>query len=222
MNKRQLQQTLREMGIEYPPDATHANLMEILDRENQTQWMKSAAGRVIKISKKSGPLPPGPEKSGPKSPGTAKTHLLSAKPSRAGAGAFRTSYPNLEKATQPDAPQAGSLISEPRRSNSTPTPIFDPTRDLEKYALKRASGVCDLCETSVGKAGQKLKAFLFTEQPGRPPTVKNVAALCPGCFSRIQSEGLGSAIKLLKRKARSRINANPKISHRNQKKITTK
>ena len=55
MEKRQLQQMLREMGVPYPPDATEATLVEILKRENQKQWTKASKSRAVKIKKKSEP-----------------------------------------------------------------------------------------------------------------------------------------------------------------------
>jgi hypothetical protein len=66
MEKRQLLQMLREMGVPYPPDATEATLVEILKRENQKQWTKASKSRAVKIKKKTAPKPAQTETAGSK------------------------------------------------------------------------------------------------------------------------------------------------------------
>lgn len=48
MEKKQLQEMLREMGVAYPTDATRETLMEILKEENHRQWLKSSVARIVR------------------------------------------------------------------------------------------------------------------------------------------------------------------------------
>jgi hypothetical protein len=201
LSKKQLQETLREMGIDFPADAGRDDLKAILDRANQEQWLKAAhrntagrQGRVIrrrggrrqKSEKEKAPRPV--SASGPKSPPSSVSKPLQ-----------RSLHQKIERTAATASPR---LPKE-----HLPSRIFDRTTDLEAYALERADGICDLCGRRPDKDGDgrplPLKPCFFMEPPdGRPHTTKTVAALCSECCERIGTSPALCDLKVLKRKAR--------------------
>jgi uncharacterized protein YlaI len=74
MEKKQLQQMLREMGVAYPADATPETLAEILKEENHRQWLKSSAARIVRKRREgAAPSTEKPKPHPPRRPGAKPT-----------------------------------------------------------------------------------------------------------------------------------------------------
>jgi hypothetical protein len=196
MTKRQLQETLREMGIHFPSDASREDLEQLLDQANQRLWLKAAqndsAAKLGRVIRRRGRQP----RQSVEKIGTSKDGVAKVEPHRPLIRLKRVETPPPAKKVW-----AGSQKAEPGRQENAH--VFDKTRDLEAHALQRAAGVCDLC----GQKPGRLRPFYLTDpsQP-KPPTVKTVAALCPPCLERAGAGLSLSDLKTLKRKARqSRI-----------------
>ena len=82
--------------------------------------------------------------------------------------------------------------------------ITVPERDVLKSVTRRAGNCCELCEDANGP--DRLAPFYLTPlDEGGTETVKNIVALCPECFVKMQASDRPHEYKLLIRKARSRI-----------------
>lgn len=212
LSKKQLQETLRQMGIDYPSTASKEDLIKRLEQENQNQWMRaanagnaSARKRILRkkgvpVEPASGEVQPGAliDKHPPRDPAPVrqpKKQVLNQRPIR--------KMETMAHSLEPDVP------------DETSPPIIRSAKELEEYALKRADGVCDLCETTIKKQEAPLTACIFMDPPaGKPRTAKEVVALCSDCFNRVQSQHLPKDIKILKRKARQKRIREVKISKR--------
>jgi hypothetical protein len=190
MGKRQLQDMLREMGVPYPSDATEETLAEILKNENRKQWMKSSASRGVKIKKKNEPKPHEAQRTAPKPVRGVKTESIFKRPIQR-VGHKATSHRLIQKESHP--PEA-----------SAP----EPQKELEKLSPAEAAGICDLCEKSAHESAAKLTAYSFSDQVAS----RNLVALCPDCLAKVKTQGAGKDIRVLKRKARKRANANLQVS----------
>jgi len=196
MTKKQLQETLREMGIDFPAQASREDLALLLDQANQRLWLKAAhnhsTGKLGQVIRRRGRKPRQPaEKSG-----TPGSQIARVEPHRP-----------LIRLKRVETPRPARKVSaedqKPEGEAQEKAQIFDRTRGLEAYALQRAAGECDLC----GQKPGRLRPFYLTDpsQP-KPPTIKTVAALCPSCHERAGSGLSLTDLKTLKRKARqSRI-----------------
>lgn len=200
LNRKQLMETLREMGVAFPTDAGRDELLAILEAANQRQWLKAARNQATarrgQIIRRRRDLPQGKAE-----------NAAASTPAEDAAGSSPSPAPALEIAMP-------SEVELPPRPNFHPTPkervpasIYDRTQNLEATALKRADGVCELCDQrpkpGIGDAPGGLKACYFIDPPeGNPRTAKTVAALCPDCYDRITQGPTSAELKLLKRKAR--------------------
>jgi hypothetical protein len=202
MEKRQLQQMLREMGVSFPPDATEATLVEILKRENQKQWTKASKSRVVKIKKKTEPK-------------RDKTETAGSKPIRS----FPKTNPVFKRPIQRVEHKLASPVMirkepsnalEPSREPQIPgAPAFDPSENSGEPSPAGTSGCCDLCEKSDPASDTTLTAYSFADQV----TSKNTVFLCPDCISKVRDQADGREIRSLKRKARKRANSKLQISY---------
>jgi hypothetical protein len=103
----------------------------------------------------------------------------------------------------------------PGHSGDSVPPVVQTAKEVEAYALKRADGICELCDTPIKAVGGRLTACLFVDLPeGKNPTTKDMAVLCPGCADRVHSQHLSRDIKILKRKARRKRISEVQISIR--------
>lgn len=203
-NKKQVEATLRQMGVQFSPDASKEELIKTLQHENQRQWMKLAENKKV-LRRKSRSReqdecrPPSVEEPQPtKAPATRRPHRSSE----------RTSDYRAKNHRSADERKPGRIPAE----NSPPPdqpgkPVVHSAQYLENYAFERAHDVCELCDTPATQCTGRLRACFFNDPPGgKPRTAKDVAALCPDCLARFQSKPLSKDIKILKRKARrSRI-----------------
>jgi hypothetical protein len=189
LNKSQLQEMLREMGIKYTADATKAQLAEILQETHHSNWLRSASnaekGTTVRNRRK-----------------LANAHretVASVKPEKA---AERTDYkksdpakPRHNKRIPTGNPKSGKL-------SFTAENIFDPTVDLENKAMKRSGGKCELCGERQNK-DRSLKTCFYIDPPeGVNRTAKHIAALCTDCYEKIAARKLPEPIKSLKKKLR--------------------
>ncbi|MFH0726873.1 MAG: hypothetical protein V2B19_11080 [Pseudomonadota bacterium] len=212
LNKKQLQETLRQMGIGYPPSASKEDLLKSLQRENQNQWIRLAdnGGSVHSkriVRKKSG-----------------RIEAVSVEPQqgeRIDKHSQRNAppIPRIEKRVQRRDPIRKTewleLKPEPDSSGNSSPPVVQSAKELKEYALKRADGICELCDTPINGAEDRLMACFFIDpSEGRNRTAKEVAALCPDCVNRVQTQHLSKDIKILKRKARRKRISEVKISIR--------
>jgi hypothetical protein len=107
------------------------------------------------------------------------------------------------------------LKPEPEPSGNSNPPVVQSPKELENYALTRADGICELCDTPAKEGEDRLTVCYFIDPfEGKSRTSKEVAALCPDCFDRVQSQHLSRDIKILKRKARRKRISEVKISIR--------
>jgi hypothetical protein len=212
LNKKQLQETLRQMGIDYSPTASKEDLLKSLQLENQNQWMRLANGdrsfrskRILR--RKGGSIKPvsGEAHNGERIDTTPHRNTPVTRQSEK-----RSPYPEPIRKME-----LAELKPELELPGAASPPSFQSAKELEDYALKRANGVCDLCEIRIKETEDRLTACFFMDPPeGRQRTAKEVAALCPDCFNRVQSERLPKDIKILKRKARQKRIREVKISMR--------
>ena len=202
MEKRQLLQMLREMGVPYPPDATEATLVEILKSENQKQWTKASKSRVVKIKKKTEPEPDKTETAGSKPiRRLPKTNPVFKRPIQR----VDHKVPSLGTIRK-----ASSKTLDPSREPQIPgDPAFDPSMNSGEPSPAGAAGTCDLCEQSAHASGTTLTAYAFADQV----TSKNTVFLCPDCISKVKNQADGREIRILKRKARKRANSMLQISY---------
>jgi hypothetical protein len=203
LTRKQLQATLREMGIDFPADACREDLQALLDQANQRQWLKAAHGTAAekrgRIVRRRDRTREGPTREivSAKSPAPARTE-----PSR--------STIRLRRVASPPAAEAGKDVTAGRKARGEESEqTLVRSRNVEAYALQRANGVCDLCGMTAGIGSDErtggLRPF-FLNDPSQPPTVKTVTALCPDCLERMRTAPELSDLKALKRKARqSRI-----------------
>ncbi len=215
-NKQQLRQTLREMRADYPTDATEDELKSILERENDLLWLKQAQGagprmKARVIRKRREPRDRNVQESDDSpTEGNARKKTDPArrppplKTKRKREPALRKRPPG------PSEPDVALVEPAPEREDHSSEPIFHPGKDVDGYALRRANGVCDLCETHVEKGSNEnsagLSAHYFGESKGgEARTIKTVAALCPACLTRILDAPRPADIKKLTRKARGKL-----------------
>lgn len=208
LNKKQLQETLRQMGIDYPSSASKEDLIKRLEHENQNQWMRAAnagnaSARKRILRKKGGPVEP--------ASGEAQREALTDKHPFLAPSPVRQPKKQVLKDRPVRKTESIALPPDSELPGETSPPVIRSAKELEAYALKRADGVCDLCETTINS----LTACFFMDPPaGKPRTAKEVVALCSDCFNRVSSQHLSKDIKLLKRKARQKRIREVKISKR--------
>jgi hypothetical protein len=212
LNKKQLQEILRQMGIDYSPTASKEDLIKRLQLENQNQWMRSAGdggafggNRILR--RKSGSIEP-------VSGDPQRRERVDTSPHRDAPAARmppkRVPYEEPARETE-----SAWLRPDPELPGVTRPPVFQSAQEIESYALRRANGVCDLCETRIKESEARLTACFFMDPPeGKHGTIKEVAALCSTCFDRVQSQHLTKDIKILKRKARRKRISEVKIFKR--------
>jgi len=216
LTRRQLLQTLREMGVNYPADANEDELKQILERENSRRWLERAQ-RVAKDGRQV------IRKRRPKQAPTAdSTGQMPAIGRRSAAPDPVGRYSEPGKSGRPEAamPQKPEPVA-PESDSAIPAhdPTFDPIRDVDALVLRRATGVCELCEMTVpvDRSGSQagLRPFFFDpSQADAVRTLKNVAALCPDCVARVRA-GLDTAdSKKLRRMSRRKIISKVIVSKR--------
>lgn|GEM_PF-6212518 len=216
LTRRQLRQTLREMGVHYPADANEDELKQILERENSRRWLERARqvtkeGRQVIRKRRPGHAPD--DDSTGQMPAIGRR---SAAPDPVG----RNSEPG--SSGRPDAAmrqKPGPVASDPDSDIPAHNPTFDPIRDVDALVLRRAAGVCELCEMTVpvDRSGSQagLRPFSFDQsQADAVRTLKNVAALCPDCVALVRA-GLDTAdSKKLRRMSRRKIISKVIVSKR--------
>lgn len=212
LNKKQLQEILRQMRIDYPPTASKEDLLKSLQRENRNQWMqlasngKSAQSKRV-LRKKSGNIEPASTKPQP-------GERIDTPPPRK-APPIRPPENRVERREPVRKTEWVDLKPEPDSSGNVTPPVVQSAKELENYALTRADGICELCDTPEKEAEDGLTVCYFIDPlEGKSRTAKEVAVLCPVCFDRVQSQHLSRDIKILKRKARRKRISEVKISIR--------
>lgn len=187
MDRRQLQEMLREMRVSFSPEATEAELAELLRQENRRQWAKASALREVKTRKKSEKDHVAPPLQPPTSRG------LRPKPGpTAPTGRKLTHRGMIQK--RPAAPRT----PQPAARQSPGGPV-----------LPEAAEACDLCAKSSREPGGALSAYSFSDQPA----LRNTVFLCPGCTEAVKAQKDGGDIRALKRKARRRADARLQVSY---------
>jgi 5-methylcytosine-specific restriction protein A len=98
--------------------------------------------------------------------------------------------------------RARNSSSKPGKRAATTT-SYQRSPVVKAYVLKRANGVCELCEQSAPfnkKNGEPYLEVHHVKQlaDGGDDTIENAVALCPNCHRRVHSQGLESEIKKLK------------------------
>lgn len=204
-NKKQVEATLRQLGVPFSPDASKEELLRTLQHENQRQWMKLAENK--RVLRRKGPCrdqnecrPPSAEQPPViQTPDPRRPHRPSGRTPDIRTGRPR---PRFEKKTER---KPAENIPDPTDQPSNP--LVHSVQYLENYAFERAHDICELCDTPAKQCAGRLTAFFFNDRPdGKPRTTKDVAVLCPDCLTRFQSNPVSKDIKILKRKARrSRI-----------------
>ena len=204
LNKQQLHAALRELGVAFPAEANRAELQEILDLENHRRWLKRAhlqseqGLRIIRKKHNRRSLTIDKPQKGPKAAIETKSSSVSRR------GPELKDKPKDNVRPVPPAPETDETQTE--KPEYTHTSV-KRTKDAKASALRRAGGICELCERPA--AGNKdfgpvnLEPCFFGDlQSEEAATNKNVAALCPDCATRLLSERLPADIKKLKRQTR--------------------
>lgn len=205
LTKQQLQETLREMGVENIADLTLEELKATLQKENRRRWLQAAglgAGRregrlVRRRARAKTPELPADEAAPPATATTAKTP---------------------ERPPRPDRPLAREPFMRGRargamaRPKAAPVdaPIFDRSKDVEAIVLRRAGGFCELCDRPedafAANDGPGLQPYFFGDgAAGELKRIKTMAAVCPACLTRLRTEALPNDLKKLKRQARRKL-----------------
>jgi len=190
-------------------DGTEADLQRALQKENQRQWLlaaKSAGrqpGRIIR-KRRTGQSAAAPE----------ARHLKDPVRDRTASAERSTGRPIDQRPPRKSAPPKPAPVSagpQTRQGAQSPRPpVFDRTQNVAQMALRRAAGVCDLCDRRAAAddaAGScKLEAYRFAApRADEAVTIKNVAALCPECLKRVGAGCLPADAKKLARRARSKL-----------------
>lgn len=211
LNKKQLQETLRQMGIAYPSTASKEDLIERLEQENRNQWMRSANSGKASVGKRV------LRKKG------ERIEPASGEPKQGnGVDPHRPRDIPSDRRPERQVPKQALIrkmeVIDPEPGPDLPGktgPVIPSEKELERYALRRADGVCDLCETATQEKQARLAPCFFMSPPaGKPLSAKEVVALCPECFNRVEAQHLAKDIKILKRKARRTRIGEVKISRR--------
>lgn len=192
MDKRQLQEMLREMKVSYPPEATEAELADMLRQENRRQWMKPSAVREVKTRKRS--------EKGHSSPPAESPKPRGLRPKAGAVGLTRTP-PSGPKFTY-----RGMIQKKPAAPR---TPELDPEETPGLPAAAEAAGTCDRCAKTSPGPGEPISAYSFSDQPA----LRNTVFLCPECTKTINAQQDGRDIRLLKRKARLRADSRLQVSY---------
>ncbi|MBW2216085.1 MAG: HNH endonuclease [Deltaproteobacteria bacterium] len=205
---RELREMLRGMGVEFSDDDTYEELKALFHEENHRRWMgvkrldgarvPSRTKRVIRR-----------RKGGITKPLDAETRPLlrpeNERLSAASAGASMPKEGRKPTFPRPQRPVMKQHVPVTMEREIPPVDkIAGPKRDVLKSVMRRADNCCELCEDA--NAPDRLEPFYLTPlDEGGTKTVKNVVALCPECFLKMQASDRPHEYKLLIRKARSRI-----------------
>lgn len=200
-NKKKLQALLRQIGIEYPPAASMEDLLKRLQNENQDYWMRLAkSGRVLRNKRMADQhtdtfsIMPEETEKGVKPNGLSSRAPAIRQPVKRG---------GLRESARVIVVEPPPPIPEQESAESPNPPVVLTIPEIKNYALNRAKGVCDLCETDTKTTTDRLTVLFFIDPPeGKSRTPKEAAALCPACLERVKSQRLSKDIKVLKRKAR--------------------
>jgi 5-methylcytosine-specific restriction protein A len=97
--------------------------------------------------------------------------------------------------------RASNSSSKPGKRAATTT-SYQRSPVVKAYVLKRANGVCELCEQPAPfnkKNGEPYLEVHHVKQlaDGGDDTIENAVALCPNCHRRMHTLGLKSDIKKL-------------------------
>lgn len=148
MEKKQLQQMLREMGVAYPADATPETLTEILKEENRRQWVKSSAARIVRKRRAgAAPAAEAPKPHAPRRPGGKPAAPLRKPIQRVGRTPDRRTAEEAPAQAPDTAPHNASSVSACDLCEST-------GRELAAYPISE-------------KPGARHTAFLCVECLGR-------------------------------------------------------
>ena len=204
---RELREMLIGMGVTFSYDDTYEELKELFHKENHRRWMgvkgpdnarvPSRTRRVIRR-----------RKGGITKPLHADTWPLprpeNGRLSAAPAGASMPKAGRKPTFPRPQKPVMKRQVPVTIEREISPVDkIAGPKRDVLKSVMRRAGNCCELCEDA--NAPDRLAPFyLIPLNEGGTETVKNVVALCPECFLKMQASAGPHEYKLLMRKARSR------------------
>ncbi|MCP4686899.1 MAG: hypothetical protein GY859_02550 [Desulfobacterales bacterium] len=216
LNKQQLRQTLREMGVGYPADADEDDLREILERENDRLWLNQAHGKGARpgarvIRKRRDQRAPAVENRKPGKDGDKPREKPAPPRQKPAPRKTRNREAAWGKRSRDFSRPAPDLAEPPpEREDRHGAPIFDPDRDVDGYALRRANGICDLCETPVERDSNGkpvgLSAYYFGQhRGGEARSLKTVVALCSPCLDKVRAAPRPADIKKLTRKARGKL-----------------
>lgn len=204
---RELREMLRGMGVEFSDDDTYEELKELFHKENHRRWMGGKGpddvrvpGRTKRVIRR--------RKGGIIKPLDADTEPLT-RPENEGLSAAPAGHSMPKAGRKPTFPRPQRPVMKERdavtgKSEMPPVhKIAGPKRDVLKSMMRRAGNCCELCEDA--NVTDRLAPFyLIPLDEGGTETVKNVVALCPECFLKMQASDRPHEHKLLMRKARSR------------------
>lgn len=204
---RELREMLRGMGVEFSDDDTYEELEELFHKENHRRWMGIKGPDGTKVSSRTKRVIRR-RKGGITKPLDADTGSL-PRPENERLSGASAGHTIPKKGRKPTFPRPQRPVMEERVAvtGKTEMPPVDkiagPKRDVLKSMMRRAGNRCELCEDA--NAQDRLAPFyLIPLDEGGTETVKNVVALCPECFLKMQASDRPHEYKLLMRKARSR------------------
>jgi hypothetical protein len=199
LNKMELQETLREMGVKFTDDSSKVELEKILQKENHCRWINIAKNGAVKFKKKGRFADNQLAEPAEKRLKTRPVEMRLKSPPKKPNQFFRY---NEKYAEELESVETCSQSETNKNLN-----VFDPSKNLEEFALARANGVCDLCQKETDHIDFDGKPSLFPYIFVDPinmerKTVKNAVALCFECLKAVQENCTTNDIKILRRKAR--------------------
>jgi len=214
---RELREMLRGMGVEFSNDDTYEELKELFHKENHRRWMGVKGPDNVRVPirtrrvirrRKGGITKPLHADTWPL-PRPENERLIAAPAGASMPKAGRK--PTFQRPQKPVMKQNVPITME--REIPPVHKIAGPKRDVLKSVMRRAGNCCELCEDA--NAPDRLEPFYLTPPDrGGTETVKNVVALCPECFLKMQASDRPQEYKLLMRKARCRSSSIIEYHHR--------
>lgn len=187
----QLQGMLREMGVKFSADESHEGLLKLLKEENHKKWLGlDEEGNVAKdkvvIKRK------------------AKRNDLIITDEPDDTIIIENKKEVLSESTRPtrDFKKSAAkveILPEHYKNIKNVKSYSKASRNVENLVMRRADGSCELC----GEEGTLEHHYILSLEDGGENNVKNIVALCKSCIGIEKFSK--SHIKVMKRKARSRI-----------------
>lgn len=235
LTKIELQDMLREMGVNFSHEESHETLMEMFKQENHRRWLgavrnQGASSRASlgrnKIRRRRGTItqsitPPPLPSVKEKVLSIFKEELLAASKRPAEKPVekkieekFDGMVESVSEKTKPQFAEPESFESKSfERETFDQQPVMidkDALLNLEKQLMKRAHKSCELCliPFKIGEDSHPLdfNIFYITKRiNGGRDTLKNTVALCGFCNSKVSKDPSKMVLTTLKKKARSRV-----------------